>query len=226
MRRWLESNKIFFETIAAICLAIMAIVLSIQDIQMKKVEISTYDYSYQPDIHVRHESAYDSVTSTQQDNINIYNLGGKASNIQVDVSHLLLIEAGPDYSNSIKKDFLLINSFNQIDDTKHYSGLIRTIQGINSKQNVDKLKIDLQNEALKRSLSYISIQELFVVKVSFIDYKGEAKDLGYIGSSGEFYLESTSLDIFKNRHTYFLNNQTIDLNNYNCIEVLNIFYNP
>lgn len=84
-RDWLEKNKIFFETITAVFLAIMAIVVSFEANQIASYQTKIMKAEQSPILHFKVDEIYDPTTSNYtRDELIISNVGSPLSEFKYD----------------------------------------------------------------------------------------------------------------------------------------------
>lgn len=94
-RDWLVKNKIFFETITAVFLTIMAIVVSFEANQISSYQTEIIKKQQLPILHFEVDQIYDSATSNYtRDELTISNVGSPLSEFKSDYAIFFKIDSG------------------------------------------------------------------------------------------------------------------------------------
>ncbi len=84
-RKWLETNKIFFEVFVAITLPIIAIYISVQANRIAENQTRIMEEENLPQLELRMNQEYNESIKIYDNNVwSLYNRGGKLSNLSID----------------------------------------------------------------------------------------------------------------------------------------------
>lgn len=213
MREWLQRNEIFFKTVAAISLSVMAIIVSFQENTLTKSQVEIEKSGKQPDLQIVSELS-ESITGQNDNKIGIYCTAGKFYNLQCDLTHIVQVSLSRNGYDFLQREFLLQNTYNQIESTGELEGKIRVISGATSFDEIRDFEKTIIQSALDLGFRSAEVYDIVYLKISYMDFNNESKDIYFSGNIGEFD-QVTNKELidqyFNNRHKFFLQGNVLDL---------------
>jgi hypothetical protein len=179
LRTFLEQNKIFVETITATCLAIMAIVVSIQSNRIAEQQTNIAYQELLPKFHIRNKQLIDSRTNLYTgQSVQIFNYGNNFDNFYADgISFLeLTLEDTVSQTERVEKIRLLPVYSYEFMTSDELKGLIREFRTDNFYTDLETLEANFLKN--KYAISNWTLKEFafkHYLKLSYVSLMKERK---------------------------------------------------
>jgi hypothetical protein len=182
MKKWLKQNKIYFETVAASLLGVMAILVSgsqvfvaLKQQVLTEAQLTVAKQSISPKIHATVVQVRDSETGRYSEEVlRVYNLGGPALAAEESNAVWLRVKLYPeDKSREIIEVELAISGyFSATEVTQNPEGLMFTSMGYHNNQKLVDFNVEFTQYA-KLHGYYAEISLSRFLKISYRNGFGE-----------------------------------------------------
>jgi len=176
LRDWLNTNKVFFETISATLLGLMAIIISILSINVTERQLENEIKLNQPLIKISNDvfSYYGGEKDSRF--LIIENIGGPLQKYNSEIYNILEIEtrgnANRDNYTRKKIQIPLNDYFSGTIGSYNYSGTIEKYIGINNYNLLSNLDYNFEAKyGNEYPQTFINIKTILII--TFEDYRGE-----------------------------------------------------
>lgn len=184
MKTWLQSNKIWFETVAASLLSLMAIIVSVgqNSIASKQTELLTIqtkiaEAQASPQFEVEMRPKLNDATAKFDDyTLVVNNRGGIVEDFSVDAAVFLHLEASGAGLKTMKADVPVNGYFTANFLSAAGTGQLVSMVGNHNNAAVVKLSDDLRELAKSRNLGFANLGEQIIVRLRYRDLLGRRRE--------------------------------------------------
>jgi len=182
IREFLKRNEIYFTTVSAVSLAVISILLTIQENRNSKTQTAVAErqekmeyFSNLPTFQIDQKWFWNNdTTQILKLNLEVSKLEGNAKNIFVTTLSLLNFEYKFPKSENIKDTLQIEDYFLLIEHTGKLEGKICTIKGIlNNIQSLSFFKHNLRTCFAKDSAEYANLEVETYVEISYTNFINE-----------------------------------------------------
>ncbi len=197
MKNWLYKNKIFFETLAPVCISVAALFVGIASYSLTQQQLKLADQqlkigdqqlklsflNVEPNFYLKETYIIDPVTKrANETELRIYNSGEGVSNFHKNVSTLLQIEHYRD--NGVVYSYIPITGYYGISyNSTVPKGELSIVQGQGNNDKFSDVYLEFQTSKLKDKYGYAFISLKHSTKISYTNKLGEDGEAFFIGTS-------------------------------------------
>ena len=172
MKRFLQKNEIYFTTIAATLLSIMAIVVSVIACTISYSQYQNDKYDKKPDFQIQKEIRINPLTNYYEDTyLIISKLSGKAKNISINTISFIDVKMNASEKETKHKRFALYNYFETSFISGINEGILQTTTGYKNNLKIIDFTNSLDSILSLNNQTIVNIQTETYVKISFLDFK-------------------------------------------------------
>jgi len=222
IRKFLKRNEIFFTTISAALLGVMAIIISYKSIEISEKQYQMDYFENHPEFLVKLEESENGFDGK----IVVTKQSGKAKNIHISIpAGVLHMEEAVNCCLVKSKAFLLTGNFIEYESDNYEKGFQKIIKGKNNILNANMLQHELTNRLQKR-YGYSSFAKVHTyIKISYLNFENKQKNEYYhiwgMSDVGQLMKDTTVVKKYFNG--FFLNeSQKEDVLFLNDIEKMDI----
>ena len=177
LREWLDKNQVFFSTVAAFLVSIMAVVVSCNSNKLVEKQFQMEYFDKIPQFEIR--GMYGELDSSGKATdfiLNTYHLSGKYKNLDIDYKTFITVELTDSLQNSFTVHYQLYDYFDWSESLSGPNGLIYRVSSKNNIANFLKLSDALYKKLTKgKKFEYAEIQNLTIFEVSYLNFLNEYK---------------------------------------------------
>jgi len=182
MKMWLKDNKIYFETVVAFLLGLMAILVSASQVflavkqkELTEAQLIVAKQTISPSIHATVTQVRDSETGRySEEELRVYNIGGPALAAEASNAVWLHVKLYPEDESKqpIEREFAMSGYFSATAVTEDPEGLMFTSMGHHNNQKLVDFNVRFTQFA-ERYGYYAEISLSRFVRVSYRDSLGQ-----------------------------------------------------
>lgn len=177
MKNWLEANKVWFETVAASLLSLMAIVVSVSQnwVASKQTELLTIqtriaEAQASPQFEVEMRPKLNDLTAKYDDYVLIVNnRGGMVEDFRADAAFFLRLEVAGAGTEVLKADVPVNGYFTAGFLSAAGTGELVTMVGNHNNAIVVKLADELRELAHGRKVGFANLEEQIILRLRYRD---------------------------------------------------------
>lgn len=175
VKKWLNRNKIYFETICATFLTLMAVIVSLSSYLSNIKQITNQELLNEPVFKISLQDADDIKSLPGLKIITIENIGIRVRLFDPQIYGIAFFQVRDSIQRELSLDICINDLSGSADITNNVVGKIAEFKFFDLKDKLDRIKnqfnVLYKNERLK--ISYIYCE--FYSYVCYTDYKGEEK---------------------------------------------------
>lgn len=173
MLNWLKKYEIYFTTIAATLLSIMAILVSVVACIISYNQYQNDNFDKKPDFQIQKKLELNPETSYYEDShLIISKLSGKAKNISVNTISFIDIKLYDPQKDVNNRRFALYNYFESSFLSGTNEGILQRTTGYRNNLKIVKFENTLDS-LLSLSHQIVNIETETYVRISFLDFRQE-----------------------------------------------------
>lgn len=204
VKTFLKDNEIYFKTITSLLLGLMAIIVAYNSNTIANEQKRMSYYENTPDFHISQERKRDSAGNIREVAVKVAKFGGKAKNVSLNIKSYALFEIFDEQNNKLSKYIPIHGYFNESYITGENKGSIRLLKGLDNNKKFIEFKRIMNTELIKKGYTYVNINPLFIVKISYTDFLDNEKKEYYDISLDDGVLikeDNFKIELFDNKRS-------------------------
>jgi hypothetical protein len=187
VKKWIESNKIWFETVAASLLSLMAVIVSIsqertasRQTELLTIQTKIAEAQASPQFEVEMQKKRDDVSGKFDDyTLVVNNRGGIVEGFDAQAAVFLHLVASGNGLETLKADIPISGYFASSFPSAAGTGQLVSMVGDHNNAAVIKLSDDLRETKGHERLGFVRLSEEIVVRLRYRDLLGRRGEVYY-----------------------------------------------
>ncbi|TMP19098.1 hypothetical protein CWC02_08515 [Pseudoalteromonas sp. S2721] len=182
MKSWLKNNKIYFETLAPVCISLAALFVALASYKLADQQLILSAINVEPNFYLKETYLYDPVTkSSHKTELSIYNSGEGISNFTENVNSLLVIEHFTDTGKTLSY-IPIIGYYDTSFTSTEPKGELAIVTGYDNNAKFSDIYFEFQKSQLKDKYGFVFISLKHATKITYTNKLGVAGETFFIGT--------------------------------------------
>ncbi|MBE7646715.1 hypothetical protein F7644_12070 [Tenacibaculum finnmarkense genomovar ulcerans] len=217
VRKFLKKNEIYFTTITALFLSLMAIVVTYNSNQIAKQQIELSYNENKPDFNISGYYIRNLQSGMAEEyEMTVSKYGGKAKNININTVSYITLEFQDSLRVNFENKFLLRFYLDSNFGNSNNTGIITTIKGYENNKRYSELVKEIEKRLKEKGYKYVFNKCETYIKIEYLDFSEKRNTEVYKLRLGDgLLIKNYDEDIFGNS----IYKKVIDLDELNRLDI-------